>query len=131
MNLFVAASVAGALLLPIAAHAESPFDGTWKGASGPAITLKVTGDTVTRSYSTGRTLNLKTDGSFTPVKGMRGFTALSTRLKDDHTIEDVSKRGGKIVGRLTSTVSEDGKTMTVVYVDERTHHTTTYKAKKL
>ncbi len=137
MKLIVAAAAAGALFLPLAAHAASPFDGTWKGASGPEITFKVSPDAVNESYSTGGALNMKTGGSFTSFQpasiqaNTLNLDAISVRMRGPHMMVQVAKHGGKVVNTLTSTVSADGKRMTVVSVDARTHRTTTYHATKL
>jgi hypothetical protein len=133
MKFIAAAAAAGALLLPITAFAASPFDGTWKGASGPSITYKVEGNTITRSDSTGLTFNLKTDGSFSAVQGdPEGNSAISVKMVGANKMVEVARDAkGNEVGTLTSTVSKDGKTMHLVSVNAKTHKTKTYTAHKL
>jgi hypothetical protein len=139
MKLIVAASAVVALLLPLTALAASPFEGTWQGKSGPAITYKMSGGTLTRSDSNGLTMNLKTDGSFNAVPAdtanasasADSITSLSVHMKSARTMVETAKHNGKVIGTLTSTVSADGKSMTLVSVNELTHKTTTYHATKM
>jgi xylose isomerase len=136
MKLIVAALAVGALALPVAAHAASPFDGSWKGAAGPTITFKVSDGMVTRTDTDGLNLDLKTDGSFNALQDKAtadkaGMDAISVHMKNAHTMVDVAKRNGKVIETLTSTVSKDGKSMRLVSVDAKTHKTTVYKAKKV
>jgi hypothetical protein len=137
MKLFVASATV-ALVLPLMAFAASPFEGSWKSttdASSPTITYKMDGNVLTRSDSAGTTYELKVGGTFNAVQDTAnaagGMDALSVRMKNAHTMVEVSKRGGKVIGTLTSTVSKDGKTMTLVYVEHGTHKTTTYHANKV
>jgi hypothetical protein len=135
MKLIVAALAAGALALPLAAHAASPFEGSWKGASGPTITYKMSGRTLTRSDSDGMTLVLRVGGSFNAIPNetqtVGGMDAISVRMTGARRMVQVSRRNGRILGTLTSTVNRDGKSMTLVYYDNATHRTTTYRAKKV
>jgi hypothetical protein len=52
------------------------------------------------------------------------------RKVDDRTLEETTKRDGKVVTVSRSTVSADGKTLNVVYEDKERGTTTTYQAKK-
>jgi hypothetical protein len=55
----------------------------------------------------------KADGKDYPVTGAPNFDALSLKQVDSHTVQSVQKKGGKVVGESTRTVSADGKTLTL------------------
>ncbi len=73
---------------------------TWKsvGADGKEIVAEST---------------FKTDGKDYPVTGATNFDALSLKQVDSHTVHSVQKKGGKVIGESTRTVSADGKTLTL------------------
>ena len=55
----------------------------------------------------------KLDGKDYPVTGDSTSDTRSFKLSDDNTIHMVSKKDGKVVGKGTIVVAEDGKTRTV------------------
>ena len=54
----------------------------------------------------------KYDGKDYPVTGMPGTDTISMKKIDDHTIEAVSKKGGKPLVTTKTVVTKDGKTRT-------------------
>ena len=118
---------------PAGVHATS---GNWQilnaagSENGLRFTFKTTGDEITLTDPTGFAYTAKFDGADYPVKGAYGYDAVSLKRINDHSIEETDKRGGKVLNVATSTVSADGKSMTIVGVDKRTDRTDTYVAKK-
>jgi hypothetical protein len=112
--------------------APDPVAGTWqlnvaksKFISGPALKSQ------TRTYSQsadGITLVIKSvgvdgkeattqttyklDGRDYPVTGAPNWDTLSGKQIDSNTAEFTVKKGGKVVGTTSRTVSKDGKTLT-------------------
>lgn len=120
-------------VLPAGVHATS---GNWviKKASGSAETLlttyKVNGDQITMTDPTGHAYTAKFDGADNPVKGDYGWDTVSLKRIDAHTIEETDKFKGNVIGISTSTVSANGKTMTVVATDMPSKRVSTYIATK-
>lgn len=113
MRLLCAALVCGAL--PI--MAAQPFTGTWKM---DVTTLKVSGklSNVELANGTYKCLScatpytVKADGKDQAVTGQPNFDTISVRIIDDHSVEFIEKKAGKIVYQAKSTVSADGATRT-------------------
>jgi hypothetical protein len=120
-------------VLPAGVHATS---GNWvmKKASGSAevllTTFKVNGEEITLTQPTGQTYTAKFDGADYPVKGDYGWDTVSLKRIDPHTIEETDKFKGSVIGLATSTVSANGKTMTVVATDMPSKRVSTYVATK-
>lgn len=120
-------------LLPAGVHATS---GNWimKKASGSAevllTTFKVNGDEITLTQPTGQTYTAKFDGADYPVKGDYGWDAVSLKRINPNTIEETDKYKGSVIGLATSTVSANGKTLTVVVTDMPSKRVSTYVATK-
>lgn len=118
---------------PSGVHATS---GNWQVLKGSSsendllYTYKTTGDEFTMTTPTGYTYTAKFDGTDYPVKGAVGYDTVSLKRINDRTIEETDKRGGVVLDISTLKVSPDGKTMTVVDVDQRANRTSTYVAKK-
>jgi hypothetical protein len=105
--------------------AQSVFDGTWQVdlnkvdfSKKPDVFVLRNGmyacKTCTPPY------DVKADGSDQPVTGHPYFDTVAIKVINDHSIEETDKKGGKVVGTSTSTVSSDGKTMT--YVQRQQQH---------
>jgi hypothetical protein len=94
------------------------------------FTYKTAGDEITMTEPTGETYTAKFDGADYPVKGAYGYDAVSLKRINDHSIEETDKRGGKVTDVAISTVSADGKSLTVVDNDKVTDRTSTFVAKK-
>lgn len=108
----VAAGLAGS-------HAIS---GSWRTTSyqtvsdnGLTTTFKTAGDTLTMTTPTGQKYTAKMDGGAAPFTGDPGLTMVSVKRMGGNRIEETDKRGSKVIGVQTMTVSADGKKMHVVY----------------
>ncbi len=55
----------------------------------------------------------KVDGTDYPLTGAAHFDSLSLKQVDDLTVHSTQKKGGKVVGATTRTVSKDGKVLTL------------------
>lgn len=73
---------------------------TWTGvtANGKAMTVKST---------------FKADGKDYPVTGSPNFDTLTLNQVDSLTVHSIQKKGGKVVGESTRTISKDGKVLTL------------------
>ena len=116
-----------------AAPAADPVIGTWqlnvaksKFSPGPApksdtriyaATEQGTAMTWTSVGADGKEVvvksTFKTDGKDYPMTGVANFDSLSLKQVDDHTVQSTQKKGGKVVGTTTRTVSKDGKVLTL------------------
>ena len=112
-----------ALLVPFAALADSPFDGTWvaKDESSvldkkPVVVTLAKGVYETTAYAP--VVKVKADGTDQPVKGHAYFDTIAVKSSADDSIEVTTKKGGKVVGTDVVTVSPDGKTATVKWTDQ-------------
>ncbi len=127
------AALIGAIGIQTAAAADSdPVVGTWKldpgkstFKSGPAITSQ------TRTYTQSGneiTLDMKTvsadgkevtthttyhlDGKSYPVNGTPDYDSLTGKQLNSHMAQFTLKKGDKVIGRTTRTVSKNGKKLT-------------------
>lgn len=73
---------------------------SWKsvGADGKVMTVETT---------------FKYDGKEYAVKGNPDFDTLALKRDDAQTVESTQKKGGKVIGHGTRTISKDGKTLTL------------------
>ena len=55
----------------------------------------------------------KADGKDYPLTGAANFDSLSLKQVDDHTVQSTQKKGSKVIGTTTRTVSKDGKVLTL------------------
>jgi len=126
----LAIAAAGVLALAVAATPD-PVIGSWelnvaksKVTSGPALksqsrTYSQSGDSITVVIKSvgadGKEATMQTtyklDGKDYPVTGAPGWDAISGKQVDSNTAEFTLKKGGKVVGKTSRTVSKDGKTM--------------------
>ncbi len=116
---------------------SGPISGSWMrtgltNASDSIVTTtyKVDGEMLTMTDPTGDTYTAKMDETEAPVKGNPGITTVTVKKMGPRTILETDKRNGKIVETAKSTVSRDGKTMTVVHNDKLRHRVTTYTENK-
>ena len=115
----------------------SPLSGSWRtkkieNLSDNAITwtYKVSGDELTMTAPTGQTFTAKMDGTEAPMKGDPGVSTVSVKKVGSNTIEQTSKRDGKIIDVSKSTVAPDGKTMSIVDQDKLHGSSMKYTAMK-
>ena len=106
------------LLPPLLATAQSPFDGTWKVdlssvqfPTKPDVYLLQNG--MYECKTCVPPINIKADGTDQKVTGDPYSDTQSAKVVDDHTLEQTSKKDGKVVGTAKTTVSPDGNTLTV------------------
>lgn len=115
------------------AIAANPVVGTWqlnlaksKFSPGPAPktdtrTYTESADSITMMWKSvaadGKEMNVKstfrTDGKDYPLTGSANFDTLTLKQVDSHTVHSTQKKGGKVVGETTRTVSKDGKELTL------------------
>ena len=120
----------------IAPAAINGTSGSWKIASvqqsdnGLLTTYKTNGDEITMTLPTAETYTARFDGNDYPVQGAYNYNAVSLRLIDKNTIEEIDKRNGIIVGISRMTIAPDGKKMTIVSTNTLTDRASTYIAEK-
>jgi hypothetical protein len=105
---------------PAGSHAVS---GSWITTSfqnmsdnGLIVTYKTDGNMLTMTTQTGQSYTAKMDGSDAPFKGDPGTTSVNVRMLG-RTLVETDKRNGKVIARARSTVSTDGKSVSVSYYD--------------
>ena len=113
----------GALMLTMPASAQSPFDGTWKidvnkvdFSKKPSVYLLQNGMYTCKTCAPEYTI--KADGMDHPVTGHPYYDSVAITVVNDHEIKETDKKGGKVVGTSTVTVSPDGKMATVEFSDQ-------------
>jgi hypothetical protein len=117
---------------PAGAHATS---GDWvvvketASADHPRlITYKVNGDSITMSDTIGQSYTAKFDGADYPVSGAYFWDAVSLKKINDHAIQKTDKHEGKVT--TVSTLTVNGKSMTIDVTDEPSGSTATFMATK-
>ena len=125
--------LAAMLALTSVAIAASPVVGNWqlnlaksKFSPGPAPktdtrTYTESADGITMTWKSvaadGKEMNVKStfkvDGKDHPLTGSPNFDTLTLKQVDSHTVHSTQKKGGKVVGETTRTVSKDGKELTL------------------
>jgi len=112
----------GALFLPNLAHAQAALNGTWKVdmskvdlSKKPDVFVLQNGmyecKTCTPPYK------IKADGSDQAITGHPYTDTIAIKVVNDHEIQETDKKGGKVVGTSTVTVSPDGKSATFSFSD--------------
>ena len=93
------------VLLPVAAFAAGPFDGTWKVSlqhiqlsKKPIVLLLNAGDFICKTCLAPTTI--KTDGTDQKVKGNPNIDTTAVTVIDANTVTAVYKLGGKTVQKL-------------------------------
>jgi hypothetical protein len=132
-TLLQTAALAAMLAFTTVAVAENPVVGTWqldvaksKFSPGPAPktdtrTYTESADGITMTWKSaaadGKEISVKstfkTDGKDYPLTGSPNFDTLTLKQVDSHTVHSIQKKGGKVVGETTRTVSKDGKELTL------------------
>jgi len=109
-------------LMPGFAMAQSPFDGTWKGDLGSAKfpekpDVYVLKDGMYSCKTCAPPYTVKADGTDQKVTGHPYYDTTSIKVTDDKTIEEVTKKGGKVVATSKTWVSADGNTLMFEFSD--------------
>lgn len=112
-----------------------PLSGLWQmrtvknvSAVGPTTTYLVTKVGLKCSEGT-RNFEAKFDGREYPVRGVPNQT-VSLKRADGRTIEETYREGGTVISIKHSTLSDDGKSMTVKSTEAQRGGTMTYIAEK-
>jgi hypothetical protein len=111
-----------AFLMPGLAMAQSVFDGTWKADLGAQqfpdkpdeYLLK---DGMYSCKTCAPPYTVKADGSDQKVAGHPYFDTTSVKITDDKTIEETTKKNGKVMSTSKTWVSADGKTLMFEFSD--------------
>jgi hypothetical protein len=114
--------VAALLLMPAAALASSPFDGTWKMSTE---SLKTTGKPDMFSIADGMysctscvpEVKVKADGTDQKVTGHSYYDSLAVHVLSPTSVRFVNKLGGKETSTTTYELSADGKTLNGKFTD--------------
>ncbi len=122
MKKFLFPVALAALLIPMLAAAQSPFDGTWKFdinkidfSKKPDVFLLDNGMYACKTCNP--PYNIKADGTDQPVTGHPYYDTVAIKVVSDHAIEETDKKGGTVVITATSTVSPDGNTLRFEFSD--------------
>ena len=112
------------------------ISGSWKGEkmseisdSGAMVTYKMAADGLRMEWN-GQTYDAKFDGKKVLTANDPGKTWVSLKRISANTIEETDTRDGHVMDIYRMTVSQDGKTMTVVDKDVRRGTTSQYKMVK-
>jgi hypothetical protein len=104
------------LLLPVAALAAGPFDGTWKVSlqhvqlsKKPIVLLLSGGDYTCKSCLTSATI--KADGADHKVKGNPNLDTAAVTVVDANTVTLIDKLSGKTVQSTKWVIAADGKSL--------------------
>jgi hypothetical protein len=110
------------LLMPVAAMAQSAFDGTWKidlnkvqMPKKPDVYLLQDG--MYHCKTCVPPIDIKADGEDQKVTGHPYYDAVNIKVVDDRTIEETDKKNGKTVATSKTTVSPDGNTANFEFTD--------------
>jgi hypothetical protein len=116
-----------ALLIPAIAIAKSPFDGTWKTRldsmqfSGKPDVYEVNNG-MYDCKSCAPPFKIKADGTDQPVPGHDYADHEAVKVLSPSSIEFTDKKSGKVMGKVTVTVSADGSKLSgkfTSYVGEK------------
>lgn len=111
-----------ALLVPTAAIAASPFDGTWK-TQFDSIQFSTKPDVyelkkgIYKCSSCVPPISIKADGADHKVRGHSYYDEAAVNVIDDQTIQFAAKLHGKPSFSNKMTVSADGATLTATFND--------------
>jgi hypothetical protein len=107
---------------PAGSHAAS---GSWRTVklstlsdNGLTFTYKVDGNTLNMSAPTGQSYSAKLDGTEAPYNGDPGTSSVAVKSIGKNVIEETDKRGGRVISVQRSTVSADGKVMSITVTDK-------------
>ena len=119
---------------PAGSHALS---GSWRAeklsnmsSNGITMIYQSTPDGLKMSDNNGVSYDAKFDGKYYPIQGDPGHTVILLKKVDANTMEETDKRDGKVVYTSRSSVSADGKTMTIVGHDKERGTTNTFTLNK-
>ncbi|SEJ07048.1 hypothetical protein [Frateuria terrea] len=122
MKTAMLAGVLAGLLVPAAAFAQNPIDGTWKidmskvhlPTKPDVLVLK---DGMFQCKTCVPPIKVRADGTDQPVSGHPYFDSIAVEVVDKHTVKETDKKNGKVVATDTTTVAPDGKSATFEFSD--------------
>lgn len=102
--------------------AQSPFDGTWKiDASTAQFPQKPDVYVLQNDMFECKTcvppIRIKADGQWQKVEGHPYMDMMMVKVVDDKHVEQATQKNGKPMGSEKDTLSGDGKTMTIDWID--------------
>jgi len=104
------------LFSPLALLGQSAFDGTWRVDLHTGQISRshqyLLRDGVYHCESCVPRIEVQADGQDHSISGSPYADTMSAKVVNDHTVDFVSKKGGKVVATRKETVSEDGNTLT-------------------
>jgi hypothetical protein len=118
---------------PAGSHAIS---GSWlayktnRSKNGSITQYRCTAEGFSAETPLGEKFNAKFDGKDYPVEDDPGHTTVSATLLGPDVVELTSKRNGKTVAIKQMTVAPDGKSIHVVFKNEKGETTSTFDLKK-
>jgi hypothetical protein len=119
---------------PAGSHAIS---GSWRAAkvanlsdNGIVWTYKISGDELTMTNQSGQSYTAKLDGTDAPMKGDPGVTSVSVKMMGKGMLEEIDKRGGKVISVQMMTLAADGKSAKISVDDKLQNRTTDFEAMK-
>ena len=124
-----------AAAFPTTCLAQSAFVGTWKADINNNLQLpKKPNEYLLRGgvyhcRTCAPPWSVKADGEDHPVSGHPYFDTVAIKVVDDHTVQEVDKKGGKPVTTTTFSVSADGKTATLDVSDSSASNADPVKVK--
>jgi hypothetical protein len=108
-------------VLPLLSWAQSPFDGTWKAdlsklefPAKPNVIVLNDGRYKCPTCVPSK-IDVAADGQDHKVAGNPYIDTMSVKIEDPKTVEIVTKKDGKLVGKERDVVSEDGNQFTTDY----------------
>jgi hypothetical protein len=119
---------------PPGSHAIS---GTWRESkvqnisqSALTFTVRTSGDSLSMTSGSGQSYTAKLGGPDAPYVGDPGITSVSLKRLGPNAIEETDKRNGQVISVSQMTVSQDGRSMTIVNSDKLQGDTSRYVAAK-
>jgi len=118
------------LLSPIASLAQSPFDGTWIIDSNKTqLPQKSAEYLLANGKFQWAGTEIKADGTDQKVPETGYWDTVSVRVLDDHTVEIISKKAGKIMFTEVDSISRDGAALMQVVKDTTEAQTVTIETR--
>lgn len=122
MNKYILFGAAFAILVPVAASAQTMFDGSWKADLKSAQMPKkpdvyVLQGGMYQCKTCVPAVEVKADGADHAVTGHPYYDSVAIKVVNDHTVQETDKKAGKVVTTSTATVAADGKSLVFDFKD--------------
>jgi hypothetical protein len=109
-----------------------PISGSWQpeqvtdlNEAARTVAYQMTNDQFSMHWN-GQSYNAKFDGKEYPVQNDPGKTLVTVKRLNDHTIEEIDHRQGKVTDEIRLAAATDGKTIEVTDNDVVHHQIVTY-----